>query len=84
MLRQNYGDKICKHFGMTRQGVRWRFQRLFNDIYVNAYVTICWVETNFGTDLRQKAMVIAKEQIDLRRKALQDAGIATTQKQKRR
>ncbi len=37
ILRQNYGDHIEARFGMSRQGVRWRFQRLFNDIYVEAY-----------------------------------------------
>jgi len=61
VLRRNYGSHIEACFGLTRQGVRWRFQRLFNDIYVNAYLTILWVESNFGTDLREKAMTIAKE-----------------------
>ena len=37
VLRQNYGDRIEKEFGLTRQGVRWRFQRLFNEIYVESY-----------------------------------------------
>ena len=27
ILRQNYGDQIESAFGLTRQGVRWRFQR---------------------------------------------------------
>jgi hypothetical protein len=61
VLRRNYGSRIEVSFGMTRQGVRWRFQRLFNDIYVNAYLTILWVEANFGTDLRLMAMDIARE-----------------------
>jgi hypothetical protein len=69
VLRNNYGSHIETRFGMTRQGVRWRFQRLFNDIYVNAYLTIFWIESNFGTELRQKAIAIAKEQIELRKKA---------------
>ena len=61
ILRQNYGDKIEREFGMTRQGVRWRFQRLFTEIYSEAYVTIYAIESLFGTDLRHKAMEIAKE-----------------------
>jgi hypothetical protein len=69
VLRQNYGDKIESTFKMTRQGVRWRFQRLFNEIYINAYLAIFWVESNFGTELRQKALEIAKEQVELRNKA---------------
>ena len=67
-LKQNYGDKIEKSFHMSRQGVRWRFQRLFNDIYTQAYTTICVIESNFGTELRSKAMTIAKETIQLHRK----------------
>jgi hypothetical protein len=69
ILRQNYGDKIQSAFGITRQGVRWRFQRIFNEIYLNAYTTIFWVESNFGTDLRQKVLEIAKERVALRKKA---------------
>ncbi len=68
VLRNNYGSHIETRFGMTRQGVRWRFQRLFNDLYVNSYLTIFWIESNFGTELRQKAMAIAKEQVELRKK----------------
>jgi len=37
VLRQNYGTKIESCFKMTRQGVRWRFRRLFNEIYSNSY-----------------------------------------------
>ena len=69
VLRQNYGDKIEKPFGMTRQGVRWRFQRLFNEIYTNAYETVFWMESNFGTELRPMALEIAKERVALRKKA---------------
>jgi hypothetical protein len=69
VLRQNYGDKIENAFKMTRQGIRWRFQRLFNEIYVNAYLAIFWIESNFGTELRQKALEIAKEQVELRKNA---------------
>ena len=69
VLKKNYGSKIESAFGLTRQGIHWRFKRLFNEIYLNAYLTIYWVESNFGTELRQKAMAIAKEQIELHRKA---------------
>ena len=69
VLRQNYGDRIESHFNLTRQGIRWRFQRLFNEIYINAYLTVFWIESNFGTGLRQKAIEIAKERVELRRKA---------------
>ena len=69
VLRQNYGDKIEQAFGMTRQGVRWRFQRLFTEIYSEAYVTIYAIESLFGTDLRHKAMEIAKERVELRKNA---------------
>ena len=68
VLRQNYGDKIFAHFKMTRQGVRWRFQRIFTEIYVEAYQTIYWVESLFGTGLRQMAMEIAKERVELRKR----------------
>ena len=69
VLRQNYGDKVEKTFGMSRQGVRWRFYRLFNEVYTEAYQIILFVESNFGTELRQMAMDIARERVELRKKA---------------
>ena len=69
VLRQNYGDKIESEFGMTRQGVRWRFQRIFSELYVSSYEAIYLIESQFGAELRQKALEIAKERVDLRRKA---------------
>lgn len=69
VLRQNYGDKIETTFGMSRQGVRWRFQRLFNEIYVGAYESIYMVESLVGTDLRLLAIEIAKERAALRKQA---------------
>ena len=69
VLRKNYGDKIEKIFGLTRQGIRWRFHRLFGDIYVSAYTTIYWVETMLGTELRAMALEIAKQRVELRLKA---------------
>ena len=69
VLRQNYGDKISACFNMTRQGVRWRFHRIFSQIYVSSYETICWLESLFGTELRQKALEIARQRVELRKKA---------------
>ena len=69
ILRKNYGDRIEEAFGITRQGVRWRFQRIFSEIYVEAYQAIYWIESLFGTELRQKALEIAKERVELRKKA---------------
>jgi hypothetical protein len=69
VLRQNYGDKIESEFKMTRQGVRWRFHRLFNEVYLNAYLTIFWIESNFGVGLREKVIRIAKQHVEVRKKA---------------
>lgn len=69
VLRQNYGDKIESCFNMTRQGVRWRFQRIFSEIYISSYEAIYWIESLFGTELREKAIEIAKERVELRKKA---------------
>ncbi len=80
VLRQNYGDKVESVFGLSRQGVRWRFQRLFSQIYVEAYQTILWVESNFGTELRQMAMAVAKDRVKLRRKALEQNDIHLSRK----
>ena len=69
VLRRNYGDKIESAFNLTRQGVRWRFQRLFSEIYVESYLAIFWIESSFGTGLRQMALEIARERVELRKKA---------------
>ena len=61
VLRGTYGEKIHRTFRMTRQGVRWRFWRLFNDIYVSAFETILFIERTFGTQLREHAVRISKE-----------------------
>ena len=66
VLRGTYGEKVYEAFRMTRQGVRWRFWRLFNDIYVSAFETILFVETTFGTRLREYAIRISKERYALR------------------
>jgi hypothetical protein len=73
VLRRNYGDKIESCFGMTRQGIRWRFQHL-SEMYVNAYETVYWLESLFGTELRQKAIEIARERVAMRKEAQKMGG----------
>lgn len=68
VLRGTYGDHIDKAFRMTRQGVRWRFQRLFNDVYVSAFETILFIEKTFGPQLREHAVRISRERYELRQK----------------
>ena len=69
ILRQNYGDKIAGTFGVTRQGVRWRFNHIFNDIYVDALCAILLIESSFGTEIRRHAIAIAKQRVELYKKA---------------
>ena len=71
VLKGTYGDKINKTFRMTRQGVRWRFHHLFSRAYVRAFETIVFIETVFGTELRDYAIRISKERYALTQKALQ-------------
>lgn len=72
ILRGNYGDQVERRFRLTRQGVRWRFWRLFNEMYVSAYETIIFVEKHLGADYRQDALAIAHERFMLRQQALKD------------
>ena len=72
VLRGTYGDHIDKAFRMTRQGVRWRFQRLLGDIYVSAFETILFIEQVFGPQLREHAIRISKERYELRQQALEN------------
>jgi len=44
VLKGTYGGKIHKTFRMTRQGGRWRFQRLFCHVYVDAFSTVLMIE----------------------------------------
>lgn len=81
ILRGNYGDRIEREFGMTRQGVRWRFQRLFNGVYVEGYERILWIESLFGSGLRHQAMTIAKDRADLRRQARKVSGAILQRRQ---
>ena len=72
ILRGTYGERIHKSFRMSRQGVRWRFWRLFNDIYVSAFETILFIERIFGTELREHAFQISKERYAFRQEITQD------------
>jgi hypothetical protein len=73
VLRGTYGDKVHAAFRMTRQGVRWRFHRLFNDVYVAAFETILFVEQTYGSQLRQHAVRISQERYALRQR-MREAG----------
>ena len=66
VLKGTYGEKIHDTFGVTRQGVRWRFQHIFSEVYCKAFETILFIEKNFGTELRDHAIRISKERYALR------------------
>jgi hypothetical protein len=66
VLRGTYGQKINQAFRMSRQGVRWRFWRLFNEKYVNAFEVILFIEALFGAQLRDHAVRISQERHALR------------------
>jgi len=70
VLKGTYGENIHKTFGVTRQGVRWRFQHLFGQAYVRSFETIMFIEKIFGSQLRDYAIRISKERYALRQKAL--------------
>jgi hypothetical protein len=69
VLKGTYGEQIHKTFGVTRQGVRWRFQHIFGQIYVEAFLVILTIEKIFGTQLREYAIRISREKYQLRQKA---------------
>ena len=66
VLRGTYGERMHEAFGVTRQGVRWRFQRVLGDMYVSAFEAILTIERIFGAQLRDHAMRISKERHALR------------------
>jgi len=70
VLKGTYGEKIHQTFRMTRQGVRWRFQRLFSQVYVKAFETILMIEKTFGTQLRGHVIRISRERYEARREAV--------------
>lgn len=59
-LRGNYGDHVATNFRMTRQGVRWRFQRVI-DMYLSAFQTILLVEQSLGSGLREMAIQVSQD-----------------------
>jgi hypothetical protein len=69
VLKGTYGKKVHEAFRMSRQGVRWRFHRLFNNVYVCAFETILSIERIFGPELREHAIRISKERYELRQQA---------------
>lgn len=72
VLCGTYGERIHEAFGMSRQGVRWRFSRIFNDIYVSAFETIIFIEQTFGPRLREHAVRISRERYELRQRMRPD------------
>ena len=72
VLKGTYGEKIHKTFRVSRQGVRWRFYRLFNQVYVEAFETILFIEKTFGTQLREYAVRISREMYEMRREILNE------------
>ncbi|MFC1652689.1 hypothetical protein ACFL3F_03110, partial [Planctomycetota bacterium] len=50
--------------------VRWRFQRLFNHVYVEAFETILMIEKVFGKQLRDHAVRISRERYSVREEAV--------------
>jgi hypothetical protein len=72
ILRGTYGDHTSEAFGMTRQGVRWRFGRIM-DQYISAFETILFIERIFGSQLREHAMRISRERYELRQEYARNA-----------
>lgn len=72
VLKGNYGTHVEKRFGISRQGVRWRFERLFNQLYVDSFAVLVFIEKLLGTQFRQDALIIAHDRFLLRQKALQN------------
>jgi hypothetical protein len=79
VLKGTYGEKIHKMFRMTRQGVRWRFYRLFNQVYVEAFETILMIEKTFGTQLREYAVRISQERYAVRQETLRTEFVSASQ-----
>lgn len=75
VLRGNYGDRIANNFHMTRQGVRWRFQRTM-DMYISAFQTILLIEQSLGPDIRERAIAVSRTRHEIQH------GIARNRKPK--
>ena len=72
VFKGTHGEKIHETFRVSRQGVRWRFQRLFSHVYVEAFETILMIEKTFGTQLRDYAIRISRERSEARREAVEE------------
>ena len=70
VLRGTYGQKIHETFRMSRQGVRWRFWHLFNEIYIESFSVILAIERTFGTQLRDHAIRISRERYELHQEGM--------------
>ncbi len=68
VLKGTYGEKVHQAFRMSRQGVRWRFHRVFSEMYVSAFEAIQFIEKAYGTQLREHAIRISKERYAERQK----------------
>ena len=71
VLKGTYGEKVHETFGITRQGLRWRFHHVFSHAYVEAFETIVFIEKVFGTQLRDYAIRISRERYAFRQRVLQ-------------
>lgn len=70
VLRGTYGQKVHEAFRISRQGVRWRFWHLFNEIYVESLSVILAIEKAFGTQLRDHAIRISHERYQVHQECL--------------
>ena len=73
VLKGTYGEKIHRAFKMSRQGVRWRFHRVLNDIYCSAFDSILFIEKTVGTQLRDHAIRISKARYALRQQVTKNS-----------
>ena len=64
VLCGNYGEKIHRAFNLSRQGVRWRFQRIM-EMYIASFETILFVEKILGSELRHDAVTISRQRYEL-------------------
>lgn len=71
VLKGNYGTHVEQKFGISRQGVRWRFERLFNQLYVDSFAVLVFIEKLLGAQYRQDALIIAHDRFLSRQKAVQ-------------
>ena len=65
VLCGNYGEKIHRRFRVSRQGVRWRFQRIM-DMYISSFETILFIEKILGPRLRDDAIAISRQRYEMR------------------